>query len=120
VLHRVTNPRSAVVLGAAALEVGYAKRADRLVTRIDPGVVSQVAELRGHERQGRRGTGSVEDAPREAQGDRRLAGGDHAGHAADRRGVGLVGEGGLEMEKRGARTTNWIKCRKPLTGCAPW
>ena len=27
------------------------KEADRLVTRIDPGVVSQVADLRGHERQ---------------------------------------------------------------------
>ena len=27
------------------------RRADRLVTRIDPGVVSLVAELRGHERQ---------------------------------------------------------------------
>jgi hypothetical protein len=34
------------------------KKADRLVTRIDPGVVSQVAELRGHERQAGRGTGS--------------------------------------------------------------
>ena len=31
---------------------GYkGKKADRLVTRIDPGVVSLVAELRGHERQ---------------------------------------------------------------------
>jgi hypothetical protein len=28
------------------------KEADRLVTRIDPSVVSLVAELRGHERQG--------------------------------------------------------------------
>jgi hypothetical protein len=27
------------------------KKADRLVVRIDPGVVSLVAELRGHERQ---------------------------------------------------------------------
>jgi hypothetical protein len=27
------------------------KEADRLVTRIDPGVVALVAELRGHERQ---------------------------------------------------------------------
>jgi hypothetical protein len=27
------------------------KEADRLVTRIDPGVVSRVAALRGHERQ---------------------------------------------------------------------
>ena len=31
---------------------GYkGKEADRLVTRIDPGVVSLVAELRAHERQ---------------------------------------------------------------------
>jgi hypothetical protein len=44
------------------------KKTDRLVTRIDPGVVSLVAELRSHERQ-----------------------------AAE----------------------NWIKCRKPSTGCAP-
>jgi hypothetical protein len=28
----------------------YRKEADRLVTRIDPGVVSLLAELRGHER----------------------------------------------------------------------
>jgi hypothetical protein len=28
------------------------KEADRLATRIDPGVVSLVADLRGHERQG--------------------------------------------------------------------
>ena len=28
------------------------KEADRLVTRIDPGLLSLVAELRGHERQG--------------------------------------------------------------------
>ena len=39
--------------GASGLLVrGYkGKEADRLVTRIDPGVVSLVAELRGHERQ---------------------------------------------------------------------
>jgi hypothetical protein len=40
---------------------GYkGKKADRLVTRIDPGVVSLVAELR-HEPQGHRGIGPVED-----------------------------------------------------------
>jgi hypothetical protein len=27
------------------------KKADRLVARIDPGIIPQVAELRGHERQ---------------------------------------------------------------------
>jgi hypothetical protein len=39
--------------GASGLLMrGYkGKKADRLVTRIDPGVVSLVAELRGHERQ---------------------------------------------------------------------
>jgi hypothetical protein len=39
--------------GASGLLLrGYKrKEADRLVTRIDPGVVSLVAELRGHERQ---------------------------------------------------------------------
>ena len=39
--------------GASGLLVrGYkGKEAGRLVTRIDPGVVSLVAELRGHERQ---------------------------------------------------------------------
>jgi hypothetical protein len=39
--------------GASGLRVrGYkGKEADRLVTHIDPGVVSLVAELRGHERQ---------------------------------------------------------------------
>jgi hypothetical protein len=39
--------------GASGLLVrGYkGKEAARLVTRIDPGVVSLVAELRGHERQ---------------------------------------------------------------------
>jgi hypothetical protein len=39
--------------GASGMLVrGYkGKEADRLVTRIDPGVVSLVAELRGHERQ---------------------------------------------------------------------
>ena len=42
----------------------------------------------------------MEDAHRGASRDRRLAGGDHAGHADDRRGVGLVGEEGpLELEK---------------------
>jgi hypothetical protein len=39
--------------GASGLLMrGYkGKKTDRLVTRIDPGVVSLVAELRGHERQ---------------------------------------------------------------------
>jgi hypothetical protein len=37
------------------------KRADQLVTRIDPGVALLVAELRGHERPGRRGIGPMED-----------------------------------------------------------
>jgi len=37
------------------------KEADRMVTRIDPGVAALVAKLRGHERQAARGTGAVED-----------------------------------------------------------
>jgi hypothetical protein len=44
------------------------KNAARLVTRIAPGVVSLVAELRGHERAGSRGSGPVENALREASG----------------------------------------------------
>jgi hypothetical protein len=47
------------------------KAADRLVTRIDPGVVSLLAELRGHERQaaeelGQRKTGVEEPKPLDA------------------------------------------------------
>jgi hypothetical protein len=42
------------------------KEADRLVTRIDPGAVSLVAELRGHEWQAAEELG-VKDAPRGAQ-----------------------------------------------------
>ena len=47
--------------GASGLLVrGYkGKKADRLVTRIDPGVVSLVAELRGHERQAAEEAGAV-------------------------------------------------------------
>ena len=38
--------------GSGLLARGYkGKKADRLVTRIDPGVVPLVAEHRGHERQ---------------------------------------------------------------------
>jgi hypothetical protein len=44
------------------------KEAARLATRIDPGVVSLVAELRGHERQAARKIGAGEDAPRGASG----------------------------------------------------
>src|ERR1035437_5135045 len=62
------------------------RRADRLVVRIAPGVVSLVAELRRPRAPGGRGTGPVEDA-------QRLAGGDQPDAPADRRGVGLVGEG---------------------------
>ena len=38
------------------------QKADRLVTRIDPGVVSLLAELRGHERPDAEELGPVEDA----------------------------------------------------------
>jgi hypothetical protein len=96
------------------------KNADRLVTRIDPGVVLLVAELRAAMTAGRRKTGAVEDTRRGAQGGRCLAGGDHAGPAADRRGVGLPGEEGWRWRNRGARTTRWSRCRSPSTGCTPW
>ena len=63
--------------GASGLLVrGYkGKEADRLVTRIDPGVVALVAELRPHERQAAQDW-AREDAHRGASRDRRLAGGD--------------------------------------------
>jgi hypothetical protein len=95
--------------GASGLLARHSKgkEADRLVTRIDSGVVSLVAELRGHERPGGRGTG--------AQGLRRIAGGEGAGPAADRRGTGLVGEECWRWRNREGRTTRWIKCRKPST-----
>jgi hypothetical protein len=65
------------------------KEADQLITRIDPGVVSLVAELRGHERQADlRGTGPVESSRRGAQAPRRGAGGDYAGDADDAAGRG--------------------------------
>jgi hypothetical protein len=56
------------------------KEADRLMTRIDPGVVSLLAELRGHELQAGRGIEAVEYARRGAQAPRRVAGGDHLGN----------------------------------------
>jgi len=43
------------------------KEADRLVTRIDPGVVSLVAELRGHERQTARNWASGSTSSRSAR-----------------------------------------------------
>jgi hypothetical protein len=95
------------------------KEADRLVTRTGPGVVSLVAELRGHE-QAAEELEQWEDPRRGAQAPRRVAGGDYARPAADRRGVGLVGEGRWRWRNRGARTTRWIRCHTPSTGCAPW
>jgi hypothetical protein len=61
--------------GASGMLVrGYkGKKADRLVTRIDPGVVSVVAELRGHERQAAEDW-PVEDPRGGASGDRPRAG----------------------------------------------
>jgi hypothetical protein len=54
-----------------------------VVTRIDPGVVSLVAELRGQGRQRPRNW-PVEDASRGAQGDRCHAGGDYMSQALNR------------------------------------
>jgi hypothetical protein len=65
--------------------------------------------------------GAGEDAPRGAQDDRHLAGGDYARTAADRRGVGLVGEKGWRWRNRGARTTRRIRdVASPQPGCPPW
>jgi hypothetical protein len=69
--------------------------ADRPIPRIDPEVVSLVAELRGHERQA---------AEEFGQGKTR---GDHSRPVADRRGVGLVGEEGWRWRNRDGRTTRW-------------
>jgi hypothetical protein len=96
------------------------KDADVLVIRIDPGVVSLVAELRGHERQAAEELEQWKTVVEECKTLHASPGGDHARPAADRRGVGLVGEEGWRWRNRGARTTRWIKCRKPSTACAPW
>ena len=95
------------------------KRADWLVIRIDPGVVSLVAELRGHERQAAEEVGQWKTTSRSASPSA-LAFGGQARPAAGRRGVGLVGEEGWSWRTRDGRTTRWIKCRKNSTGCAPW
>jgi hypothetical protein len=65
--------------GASGLRVrGYkGKEADRLVTHIDPGVVSLVAELRGHERQAAEDWAS--GRPGSKSNPRRIAGGGHPG-----------------------------------------
>jgi hypothetical protein len=84
------------------------KEAARLVTRIDPGVVWLVADLRGHERKARRGTGPVEDRQRGAQAPRRIAGGDQTGHdqrpahATGQAAVPTLHEAGL-LPSRGRR-----------------
>jgi hypothetical protein len=96
------------------------KEADRLVTRIDPGVVSLVPELRARERPGRRGIGPVEGTRRGAQAPRRKPGGDRAGHdLLPRRRSRRWNARRSSWRNRGARTTRWIKCRKPSTGSAP-
>ena len=41
-------------------------------------------------------------------------------HADDAGGARGGGGGRWRWRNRGARTTRWIKCRKPSTGCAPW
>ena len=60
------------------------KEADRLVTRIDPGVVSLVSGLRGHERQAAEELEQWKTWCRGAQAPRCLTGGDHACNAANR------------------------------------
>jgi hypothetical protein len=96
------------------------KKADRLVTRIAPGVFSLVAELRGHERQAAEELGRwkyrVEERKTLPPRRRRL-----------RSQYCLTDEELDSLEKRArdgedavTRTTRWIRCRKPSTGCAPW
>jgi hypothetical protein len=64
--------------GASELLRDYmGKEAGVLATRIDPVVVSLVAELRGHERQLAEEMEPWKNAPRGERGDRRLAGGDY-------------------------------------------
>ena len=60
------------------------KNAERLVTRIDPGVVPLVARTPRSRAADRRGIGRWKACGGGAQGDRRLAGGDYDGDAADR------------------------------------
>jgi hypothetical protein len=91
------------------------------VTRIDPGVVSLVAELRGHERQAAEELGQWKTQYEE----RKVI---DASPAAITLAMLLTHEELDSLEKRGrwrwrnrgARTTRWIKCRKPSSGCAPW
>ena len=67
------------------------KEANRLMTRIDPALVSLVAELRSRERRAAEELGQWQTVVEE-HSPRCLADGDHPRPAADRRGVGLVGE----------------------------
>jgi hypothetical protein len=83
------------------------------VVRIDPGVVSLVADLRAHERQAAEELEQWKTVVEECKTLHASPGGDHARRAADRRGVGLVGEEGWSRRNRGARTTRWIRCRTP-------
>ena len=97
-----------------------AKEADRLVTRIDPGVVLMVAELRGHNRRvaedlGQRKTRVEERKPLDAS----PAAVTLALLLTDQE-LNSLEERGWSWRNRGARTNRWIRCRKPSTGCAPW
>jgi hypothetical protein len=67
--------------GASGLPVRDSKgnEADRLVTRIDPGVVALVADLRGHERPAAEDWASGNAASRSASSVRRIAGDEIAG-----------------------------------------
>jgi hypothetical protein len=88
------------------------------VTRIDPGVVSLVAELRSHERRA-----AEELEPWKTHHEERKA--LDTSEAAIRRALLVtdeeldsLGEVGWRWRNRGARTTRRIRCRKPSTGCA--
>jgi hypothetical protein len=76
--------------------------ADRLVTRIDPGVVAVVAELRGHERH------AAEELEQwkthlEERSQRCVAGGDYSGDDSQPRTVARDETQGAVPRRRGAR-----------------
>jgi hypothetical protein len=110
ILHQRGADMADLLGGASRLLVRdyRGKEADVLVTRSAPGVVSLVAELRGHERQAAEELGQWK------------TGGDQARPAADRRGVGLVGEGRWRWRNREGRTIRRVRCPKPSTARAPW
>jgi hypothetical protein len=83
------------------------KKADRLVTRIDPRVVSLVGDLRGHERQAAEELGQWKTHHEERKPPRCVGGGDYPGHhqrpapATGQAAVPTLHEAGLPGEEAG-------------------